>query len=85
MKLEDAINAADGLDPKIRATTAKMIDLKVESDMRELVTEMRNEFVSLKKELVHMENKLSTGYTFFGIALAVLAIMVAMLVFRHPL
>lgn len=85
MKLEDVVNASDDLDSKVKAATAKMIDIKVESDMKELVTEMRNEFVSLKKEFVHMESKLSTGYTFFGIALAILSFMVALLVFRHPL
>ena len=99
-------NAADGLDPKNRASITSLIDTKIESDMKEAITMMRGEFssirsefgsirneiASLKTELVHVENKISTGYTFFGIALgvisavlAILGIMVAMLVFRHPL
>jgi len=87
------------LDPKNRASITSLIDTKIESDMKEAITMMRSEFssirneiASLKTELVHVENKISTGYTFFGIALgvisavlAILGIMVAMLVFRHPL
>ena len=99
MKISDVTNAADGLDPKNRASITSLIDTKIESDMKEAITMMRSEFssirneiASLKTELVHVENKISTGYTFFGIALgvisavlAILGIMVAMLVFRHPL
>lgn len=99
MKISDVTNAADGLDPKNRASITSLIDTKIESDMKEAITMMRGEFssirneiASLKTELVHVENKISTGYTFFGIALgvisavlAILGIMVAMLVFRHPL
>lgn len=82
----EVTSAADGLDPKNRAATVKLIDLKVEDDMKEVLKAMHHEFALLKTELVHMDNKfkevenrISTGYTVFGIACGVLAILLAAL------
>jgi hypothetical protein len=97
MKMGEVTSAADGLDPKNRAATVKLIDLKVEDDMKEILNAMhhefaliRNEFGLLKTELVHMDNKfdskfkevenrISTGYTVFGIACTIMAILLAAL------
>ncbi|TXI14804.1 MAG: hypothetical protein E6Q66_04610 [Pedobacter sp.] len=90
MKIDDVTNAADGLDPQNRAATVKLIDLKVEDDMKEVLNAMHNEFALLKTELTHiddkfeskfgyMDSKISTGYTFFGIAFGVLAVLLAVL------
>ena len=86
----EVTSAADGLDPKNRAATVKLIDLKVEDDMKEILKAMHHEFALLKTELVHMdskfdnkfkevENRISTGYTVFGIACTIMAILLAAL------
>ena len=70
-----------------------LIDIEVESDMKQVLTVMHNEFKLLNSKFdtkfEHVESRISTGYTFFGIALgvisavlAILGIMVAMLVFK---
>jgi hypothetical protein len=86
MKMGEVTSAADGLDPKNRAATVKLIDLKVEDDMKEVLKAMHHEFALLKTELVHMdsrfkevENRISTGYTVFGIACTIMAILLAAL------
>lgn len=69
-------NAADGLDPKNRASITSLIDTKIESDMKEAITMMRGEFssirsefgsirneiASLKTELVHVEDRYASQF-----------------------
>ena len=69
MKISDVTNAADGLDPKNRASITSLIDTKIESDMKEAITMMRSEFssirneiASLKTELVHVEDRYASQF-----------------------
>lgn len=69
MKISDVTNAADGLDPKNRASITSLIDTKIESDMKEAITMMRGEFssirneiASLKTELVHVEDRYASQF-----------------------
>jgi hypothetical protein len=79
MKMGEVTSAADGLDPKNRAATVKLIDLKVEDDMKEVLNAMHHEFALLDSKFQHVEKRISTGYTVFGIACGVLAILLAAL------
>ena len=47
MKIEDIIEATGGLGDDARIATAKLIDIKVESEMKQLLVDIRNEFKAL--------------------------------------
>lgn len=81
MKMDDVTSAADGLDPQNRAAIVKLIDLKVEDDMKEVLNAMHSEFK-------HIENKFSTVYWVIGLSIglstAFLAILMTVIsLFKH--
>jgi len=90
MKMDDVTNAADGLDPKNRVATVRLIDLKVEDDMEKVLNKIQHEFGLIKADLAHIdakfeskfehvESRISTGYIVFGIACTVITILLAAL------
>lgn len=62
MRISDVTKDADALDPKNRSAITNLIDTKVESDMEKAFMLMRNEFSSLKAELVNMETRFDSQF-----------------------
>mgnify|MGYP003405982440 CR=1 FL=1 len=57
MKIEDIINATDGLSDDQRIATAKLIDIKVESEMKQFLAEIKNEFKALDSRFTEQDNR----------------------------
>lgn len=75
----DVTSAADGLDSKNRDATVRLIDLKVEDDMEKILNKIQHEFAIMNGKFEHVESRISMGYTVFGIACGVIAILLAVL------
>lgn len=79
--MDEVTSAADGLDPQSRTSIVKLIDIKVEDDMKEVLNAMHGEFK-------HIENKFSTVYWVIGLSIglstAFLAILITVIsLFKH--
>ena len=82
--MDDVINATGGLDDKTRSAIARLMDIKVESEMQPVLAAIHNEFKLLNSKFEQIDNrfeqiesKISTGYTIFGIACGVITIVLA--------
>lgn len=79
MNTHDLNASANELGEKDRQAILKVIDLKVEDDMEKVLNKMQSEFGSIKAELKHMEDKISTVYWAVGLSSAFLAILIGLI------
>ena len=87
MNLNNIDELADGLDDKNRSSTLKLIDLKTDNDMKEVIAKMDNmlakidaKFERIDEKFAHVEatieTKMNTIYWVIGVASAVLTLII---------
>ena len=57
MKLNDSNSIANGLDEQNRSAILQLIDLKTESDMKDVLTKMDSMFTKIDAKFAHIDAK----------------------------
>lgn len=71
MKIEEVSNLAENIDSKILS----LIDIKIENDMKEVISEIRNQNIEIKR----LEDNFNTKFSMLMWAIGILmAVMVAL-------
>lgn len=68
MDLTKINDASDQLDEKNKKAILDVINLKVEDDMKDVLTKMDNMFAKIDSRFEHMESRISTVYWVIGLA-----------------
>ena len=58
MKIEDILDAGDNLNDNVRIATARLIDIKVEGEMKQFLADIKTEFKMLDRRFEQIETKI---------------------------
>jgi hypothetical protein len=82
MKLNDSNSIANGLDENNRSAILQLIDLKTESDMKDVLTKMDSMFTKIDAKFAHMEESIITTRWVIIAAGSIITILLAILALK---
>ena len=82
MKLNDSNSIANGLDENNRSAILQLIDLKTESDMKDVLTKMDSMFTKIDAKFAHMvESIITTRWVIIAVG-SIITILLAILALK---